>query len=62
VEYVGEYANGAKGAAAAVTPAVADASASAPGVAPQIEIAPANPDTASAPAANTLEKGIKGFK
>jgi len=62
VEYVGEYANGAKGAAAAATPGIADAPAPTPNAAPQIEIAPANPEPASAPGTNTLEKGIKGFK
>jgi EpsD family peptidyl-prolyl cis-trans isomerase len=60
VEYVGEYANGANGAGAA--PVVADTPAPMPSAAPQIEITPANPEAASAPAANTLEKGIKGFK
>ena len=69
VEYVGEYANGAKAtiampAAAGVpeTQAVPDTPALMPSAAPQIEIAPATLEAASAPTANTLEKGIKGFK
>lgn len=66
VEYVGEYANGAAAAPAvagsAAAPVVADTPAPMPSAAPQIEITPANPEAASAPAANTLEKGIKGFK
>jgi EpsD family peptidyl-prolyl cis-trans isomerase len=66
VEYVGEYANGAKaapaGAGVPATQVVPDMPAPMPSAAPQIEVAPANPEAASAPTANTLEKGIKGFK
>ena len=70
VEYVGDYANAAQEAAPPVTdaatpltPAVAPA-ASEPLVTatPQVEVAPINSPSASAPSAKSIEKGIKGFK
>ena len=73
IEYVGEYAkSGAREAAAPATAASEPAllpsiaapmsAGSVPSAAPQLEIEPLNSAPASAPAAGTLERGIKGFK
>jgi EpsD family peptidyl-prolyl cis-trans isomerase len=71
VEYLGEYAKGAKEAApaAATAPEVPltsvappAAAGSMPMAAPPVEVEPINRSPASSPAAGTLEKGIKGFK
>lgn len=73
IEYVGEYAKGGSREMSAPAPAASEAppltsiapalpAGSMPAAAPQIEVEPINTAPASAPAAGTLEKGIKGFK
>ena len=72
IEYVGDYAKGGSKEVKAPAPAASEASpltsiapampaGSMPSAAPQIEVEPITTG-ASAPAAGTLEKGIKGFK
>ena len=72
VEYVGDYAKGGPKEVKPPPPAASEApltsiappmpAGSIASAAPQVEVEPINTAPASAPAAGTLEKGIKGFK
>ena len=73
IEYVGDYAKGGAREAAApsmaapeptLLPSIAApmSAGSVPSAAPQLDVEPINSAPASAPAAGTLERGIKGFK